>query len=251
MTFEVTFTISPPLNFLGYARERISRGKVFLWSRDTEMLFACDRPLESVLSEIPGHMREIVEQYKDPFLREWPSFSRKLVKFKKKLERIWESTSEEVIHLMGELGIFHSQLVEVFPVMPFFRHWPRSNPLSMPARPLTDKEILGFLAHEILHRTTDSYGPGSLWYWLTTVFIMKKVPKEKRFLIQHALIYVISEWIVSEVLESEFVKPTLVEGEGSFEMGQYIDSISEIFRSPFEEKKVMEFAEKIVACCIL
>lgn len=253
MTFEVIFTVSQPLNFLGYARNRLQNGKGILWSRDVEALFAYDNPVDTVLSHVPLHIRAVIQEYRDPFLREWPSIREELLQVKERFQAIWNSNSQKVGTLMDGLGFFYSDTVEVFPVMPFFREWPRSNPLSMPAMQWTDREVLEYLVHEILHRTSDTPHPQSLWRCLSMIFFMKKVPKERRFLIQHALIYVAAAWITSRALQEEFVMPHLKQVDSQIEqcmeMGEYMHSIFRFFSS-MKETEIMKLAENIVACCI-
>ncbi|MBU7016290.1 MAG: hypothetical protein HXS44_02180 [Theionarchaea archaeon] len=259
MTFEVIFTISQPLNFLGYARSKLDqRGVVSsLGSRDVEVLFARDEPVDMALAYIPQDMKEVFQEYEDPFLKEWPSIHEDLVQAKKQLQMLWDSNCQKVITLMEELGFFYSGIIEVFPVMPFFREWPRSNPLSMPAMPWTDKERLTLLIHEILHRTTDAHHLYSLWHYLGMMFFMKKVPKGRRFLLQHALIYVASTWIASHTLKEEFEMPEIKQKtsqrEQFIEMKDFIDSLFILFSSKGEEpdRNVMSLAEEIAACCSL
>ncbi len=259
MTFEVIFTISQPLNFLGYARNHLVQGEVIssLWSRDVEVLFARDEHIDLVLVHIPQDMKEVIQEYKDPFLKEWPSIHEELVHAKEQLEMLWDSNCQKVITLMEELGFFYSGLIEVFPVLPFFREWPRSNPLSMPAMPWTDKERLTLLVHEILHRTTDVHHLYSLWHYLSMMFFMKKVPKGRRFLLQHALIYVASSWIASRALKEEFelpeIKQKTSQREQFIEMRDFIDSLFILFSSRGEEHEriVMNLAEEIAQCCNL
>ena len=259
MTFEVIFTISQPLNFLGYARNHIveREGISFLWSRDTEMLFARGEPVDKVLAHIPPNMKDVIKEYKTPFLEEWLSVHEELLQVKNQLKTLWDSTCQKVTTLMEELGFFYSGSIEVFPVLPYFRQWPRSNPLSMPAMPWTDKERLTFLIHEILHRTTDIRHLYSLWHYLSMIFFMKKVPQERRFLLQHALIYVASTWIASHALKEEFDMPEISQKtskrEQFIEMKDFIDSLFILFSSRGEgpEKNVMNLAEEIALCCRL
>jgi hypothetical protein len=259
MTFEVIFTISQPLNFLGYARNHMVQGEgiSFLWSRDVEMLFARDELIDIVLAHIPQNVKEVIQEYKDPFLKEWPSIHEELVQVKEQLKTLWDSNCQKVITLMEELGFFYSGSIEVFPVLPVFREWPRSNPLSMPAMPWTDKERLTLLIHEILHRTTDVHHLYSLWHYLSMIFFMKKVPDGRRFLLQHALIYVTSTWIASHALKEEFELPEIKQKtsrrEQFIEMKHFIDSLFILFSSRGEkhERNVMDLAEEIALCCNL
>ena len=258
MTFEVIFTISQPLNFLGYARSKLDqRGSISsLWSRDIETLFARDKPVDIVLSYIPQDLKETIQEYKDPFLKDWPSIHEELIHATEQLETLWDSNCQKVISLMEELGFFYTGLIEVFPVLPLFREWPRSNPLSMPAMQWTDKERLTLLIHEILHRTTDVHHLSSLWHYLSMMFFMKKVPKGRRFLLQHALIYVASSWIASHALLEEFelpeIKQKTSQREQFIEMRDFIDSLFTLFSSKEEhESAVMNLAEEIAQCCDL
>lgn len=248
---DIAFTISKPLNFLGYARDCITSERKDLWSRDVEALFASDNPLDTVLSQVPEPIKAAVHQYKDPFVTVWPSFYKELAAFKERLKAIWTTAGKTVVTLMGDLEIYYTGTIDVFPVMPFFREWPRSNPLTMPALPRTDKEILELLVHEILHRTTEVDHPQSLWHTLTIVFFMKKIPHNKRFLIQHAFIYVASSWIASHTLKEEFTIPRLEHRDTHREqwllMEHYMHSLFGLF-PPVKDQ--MTFAEKIVACTL-
>jgi hypothetical protein len=246
---DITVTISEPLNFLGYAR--CSASERNLWSRDVESLFACNTSLDTVLSQVPESIKTAVHQYKDPFVALWPSFCKELAAYKERLKTIWSTTGNSVITLMDDLGIYYTGIIEVFPVMPFFREWARSNPLTIPALPLTDKEILELLVHEILHRTTEVDHPQSLWHTLSMVFFMKKIPHNKRFLLQHAFIYVASSWIASHTFAEAFTIPPL-EHRDAYQkqrllMEQYMHSLFDLFPP---EKDQLTFAEKIVACAL-
>ncbi len=256
MTFRVIFTVSQSLNFLGYARNYLPRDVVDLCSRETEAMFARDEPPDIILSQITDQIGEIVTPYLSSFMEKWPSIREELLRYRDRLERIWGSCSQDVQNLMDELAFFYSGSIQVFPVMPFFREWPRSNPLSMPANPWTDKEILEFLVHEILHRTTEVDHPKSLWHYLGMLFIMRKVNREQRFLIQHALIYVASSWIASHALKEEFTIMKLIRREFDLErcieMEHYMHSIFAVFSSMErkEERNPVALAEEIAACCI-
>ncbi len=247
MTFEVRFIISESLNFLGYARSFLERKSVsFLWSRDVEKIFACRTPLEKVLPEIPEHIREVINPYQDQYERDWPSFYEELGSFRQQLEKTWKANFTTVMDLMNDLGFFYSDPVEVFLVMPFFREGPRSNPLTMPAVPLTVREILEFLTHEILHVTTDTNIPGSLWHYMSMVFLMKKVPEKRRPIIQHALIYVAASWITSQVLKEGFkmLKYEKIDPE----VEKLLDPITRVFLSS-KKRDPLQLAEAVLECC--
>lgn len=254
MTFEVIFTVSQPLNFLGYARNNLQEKVPHLWERDVETLFACDASIDTVLSRVPLHIATPIQAYKDSFIRKWPSIREELQKAQKRLETLWNIHSQTVNTLMDSTGFFYSDVIEVFPVMPFFRQWPRSNPLTMPVLPWTDKQLLEFLVHEILHKTSDAPHPQSLWRSLSMVFFMKKIPKAQKFLIQHALIYVAAAWVASQVLQEEFLKPHLKKTDSKveqcIEMEKYITSIFSFFSTFKIYENKMELAEEIVTRCM-
>lgn len=253
MTVRLIFEISQPLNFLGYARSRLSSEKSYLWSREIESLFASSEPLDTVLTDIPAPIRKEVAPFKKSFAADWPAFKEELSQFRQSLESLWNPNQQKIISLMEELWLFHEGTVEVFPVMPFFRSWPRSNPLSMPIQDQSDQKVLELLIHETLHRTTESENPQSIWRYLSMVFTIKRLPTQSRFLMQHAFIYVAASWIVSLALETDFQRPQLTQemsDQGQFtEMDGYIHSLFPFFSSELRADNPMMLAENIVECC--
>jgi hypothetical protein len=253
MTVRLIFQISQPLNFLGYARSRISSERSHLWSREVESLFASSEPLDSILTKIPAPLREEVAPFQKHFAADWPAFNEELSKFKQNLESLWNPNQQRIISLMEELWLFYDGIVEVFPVMPFFRSWPRSNPLSMPIQGQSDRKVLEFLIHELLHRTTESDHPQSIWRYLSIVFTIKRLPTQSRFLMQHAFIYVAASWVVSLALETDFQRPQLnqemSDQEQFAEMDRYIHLLFSFFSSELRADNPMMLAENIVECC--
>lgn len=252
MRFILNIVISKPLNFLGFARSNISSENSFLWSRDVETLFAHDTSLNTVLSEIPLYIRKEVGPYKELFIKEWPSMYSELQSFRDHIRDLWSNNSKKIFFLMDRLGLFYSGSIDIFPVMPFFRDWPRSTPLSMPIHYESSKKILELLTHEILHRTTEAEHPQSLWHYLSMVFFIKNITKEDRFLIKHAVIYVAAAWISSAALKKDFTVPQF-ERETSdkdqlLRLIRYTNAIFNIFLSGVE-KNLMKLAENIVASC--
>jgi hypothetical protein len=253
MTVRLIFQISQPLNFLGYVRSRLSLEKSPLWSREVESLFASSEPLDTVLTSIPAPIREEVAPFQRFFAADWPAFNEELSQFKQNLESLWNSNQQRILSMMEELWLFYEGIVEVFPVMPFFRSWPRSNPLSIPLQDQPDQKVLELLIHEILHRTTESENPQSIWRYLSMVFTIKRLPTQSRFLMQHAFIYVAASWIISLALETDFQRPQLNQDmsdqEQFTEMDGYIHFLFPFFSSEFRADNPMTLAENIVECC--
>ncbi|MBU7023490.1 MAG: hypothetical protein HXS40_04925 [Theionarchaea archaeon] len=222
-------------------------------SREIENLFASSNLLDTVLTDIPAPLREEVAPFQKPFVADWPAFNEELSKFKQNLESLWNPNQQRIISLMEELWLFYDGIVEVFPVMPFFRSWPRSAPLSMPIQSQSNRKVLEFLIHELLHRTTESDHPQSIWRYLSMVFTIKRLPTSSRFLMQHAFIYVAASRIVSLALETDFQRPQLNQDmsdqEQFAEMDRYIHSLFPFFSSEFGADNPMMLAENIVECC--
>ncbi|MGD2250439.1 MAG: hypothetical protein PVF58_18745 [Candidatus Methanofastidiosia archaeon] len=253
MGFTLTIIISKPLNFLGFARCNLLSENTFLWSREVETLFARNTSLDTVLSEVPSHIKEEVAPYKESFIREWPSLCHQLELFKDHITILWRGNSEKIFSLMDRVGIFYSKPITVFPVMPFFRDWPRSTPLSMPIQHTSTQKLLNLLIHEILHKTTEVHHPRSLWHYLSMVFLMKNITKKDRFLIQHAVIYVAASWIASVTLKKDFTVPQFEkkfsEKEQLLKITGYTRAVFDIFSSGIDGD-LMKFAENIVMSCI-
>ncbi|MBU7041200.1 MAG: hypothetical protein HXS45_10335 [Theionarchaea archaeon] len=253
MTARLIFEISQPLNFLGYARSRLSPEKSYLWSREVESLFALDEPLDTVLTRIPVPIGEEVGPFKRSFEADWPVFRLELFRFKENLESLWKSNQQRILSMMKELWLFHEGSLEVFPVMPFFRSWPRSTPLSMPILDQHDQKTLELLIHEVLHRTTESDHPQSIWRYLRMVFTIKRIPTQSRFLMQHAFIYTAASWIGALALEKEFQRPHLTQEtsdqEQFIEMDEYMHFLFPFFSSELKADNPMILAEDIVECC--
>ena len=86
------------------------------------------------------------------------------------------------------------------------------------------------------------------------IFVIKKVPQERKFLVQHALIYTAASWIASHTLEEELEMPKIEQKtsrkEQYIEMKRYIYSLFTFFLTVKEENKnLMDLAEKIAAHC--
>ncbi|MBU7015284.1 MAG: hypothetical protein HXS52_09295 [Theionarchaea archaeon] len=253
MTLRLIFHVSEPLNFLGYARNQLSSEKSHLWSREVESLFVSSTSLDAVLSSISLPIRREVTSFRDSFSAEWPAFSEELREFKQHLERVWDSNQKRIISLMEELWIFYDGILDVFPVMSFFRPWPRSTPLSIPLGHQSDQKVLELLTHEILHRTTESDNPQSIWRYLSIVFTIQRLSSQSRFLIQHAFIFVAASWIVSHSLKTDFQIPQLnqdiSEQEQLTEMERYVQLLFRLFSSEFRTDNPMQAAETLVECC--
>jgi hypothetical protein len=252
MGFTLNIIISQPLNFLGFARCNIPSENAFLWSREVETLFAHDVSLDTVLSEVPPHIKEELAPYKESFIKEWPSMCHKLETFKDNITTLWKCNSEKIFSIMDRLGLLYIEPITVFPVMPFFRDWPRSTPLSMPIQYTSNQKLLELLIHEILHRTTEVHHPQSLWQYLSMVFLMKNITKKDRFLIQHAVIYVAASWITSVTLKKDFTVPQFEkefsEKEKLLKITWYTHAVFYIFSSGVEGN-LMKLAEDIVTSC--
>ncbi|MGC1120717.1 MAG: hypothetical protein WBA22_06450 [Candidatus Methanofastidiosia archaeon] len=253
MTLRLIFQISQPLNFLGYTRSRLSSEKSFLWSREVESLFASSEPLDTTLTNISTPIREELTPFQKSFAADWPAFNEELLRFKQHLESLWNSNQQRITSMMEELWLFYDGILDVFPVMSFFRSWPRSTPLSMPVQDQSDQKILELLIHEILHRTTESDHRQSIWRYLSMVFTIKRLPTQSRFLIQHAFIYVAASWIASLTLKTDFQRPQLnqdISDQEQFtEMDGYIHLLFPFFSSEFRADNPMTLAENIVECC--
>lgn len=78
---------------------------------------------------------------------------------------------------------------------------------------------------------------------MSIAFIVKKVPREKRLLSEHAFVYAASLLMVCDVLKAEFKLPDGVREE--IKMHEYVEGILSLLSSG-KGKNYMELSEDIV-----